>query len=213
LLDLPVPGREPGAQRDRPTEQMTNAAGARDGSVGILCCQVVVSALVLLVARASPSAVVVGSAPTTTATASTMPSTASTVPSTTASSAPSRTTVAPTRVPATSPSTSVGASGAQGTVRFGPVCPVERIPPDPQCAPRPGTAHIQLLRASGGVAAEGDAGADGRFSISVGQGIYDVRARPPSPGPGRGCQAEPPQAKVVAGSFATVTVTCDTGIR
>ncbi|HTJ75535.1 MAG TPA: carboxypeptidase-like regulatory domain-containing protein [Acidimicrobiales bacterium] len=101
----------------------------------------------------------------------------------------------------------------KGTVVFGPVCPVERIPPDPRCSPRPGVADIQLVTPDGTAVAEGRAGADGQFTVAARPGRYTVKASAPAPGPGRGCQAEPAQVTVAAGSFASVAVTCDTGIR
>ncbi|MEA2826600.1 MAG: hypothetical protein QOG43_1039 [Actinomycetota bacterium] len=104
-------------------------------------------------------------------------------------------------------------SGVHGTVLFGPVCPVERIPPDPACAPRPGPARIRLFRADGALAAEGTAGDDGNFMIPVGPGTYEVQTEAATAGPGRGCQAEPAQILVPSGSFVSVSVTCDTGIR
>lgn len=146
------------------------------------------------------------------ATASTVPiggPTTATVANTTVPSRPTST------VPSTTSTTAAiaGATGVQGTVLFGPVCPVERIPPDPQCAPRPGAARIRLLRSDGVVAAQGTAGVDGRFSIPVAPGSYLVTAAVSTPGPGRGCQVDPSQAAVVAGSLTSVKVTCDTGIR
>jgi hypothetical protein len=123
-------------------------------------------------------------------------------------------TTAPTTAVTTSTTTPAGAgSGVTGIVLFSPVCPVERIPPDPQCAPRPGPADIQLVRPNGTVAARGRAGPGGQFSLTVGPGSYTVRATAPTPGPGRGCQAEPAQVTVVARSVVSVAVTCDTGIR
>ncbi len=104
-------------------------------------------------------------------------------------------------------------SGVHGAVLFGPVCPVERIPPDPACAPRPGPARIRLLRADGALVAEGMAGDHGNFSIPVGPGAYAVQAEAATAGPGGGCQAEPAQILVPPGSFVSVSVTCDTGIR
>jgi hypothetical protein len=124
------------------------------------------------------------------------------------------TTAIPTTVPPNTLGTepAVASSGVQGTVAFGPVCPVERIPPDPRCAPRPGAAQIQLLQ-DGTVAADGTAGADGRFSIAIGPGTYVVHAAATASSPGRGCQADPEQVIVAAGALSAVTVTCDTGIR
>src|ERR1035437_9718286 len=37
-------------------------------------------------------------------------------------------------------------SGISGTVLLGPTCPVERIPPDPQCAPKPYSTSINILK-------------------------------------------------------------------
>lgn len=114
----------------------------------------------------------------------------------------------------TSKTTPAGAgSEVKGTVLFSPVCPVERIPPDPQCTPRPGAADIQLVWANGNLAAQGRAGPDGQFSVVVAPGSYVVRASAPAPGPGRGCQVDPEQVTVIAGAVATVVVRCDTGIR
>jgi len=126
----------------------------------------------------------------------------------------STTAVAKTTVLLPPTSTTAGmTAGVEGTVLFGPVCPVERIPPDPQCSPRPGAARIQVVRADGGVVAEGTAGLDGRFTIAVAPDTYDVTAVATAPGPGRSCQVDPPQVTVVAGSFVPVRVACDTGIR
>lgn len=98
-------------------------------------------------------------------------------------------------------------------MRFSPVCPVERVPPEPQCAPRAGAAQLSLLRADGSVAASGQAGTDGSFSFPVVPGTYVVQAVAAAPSPGRGCQADPSPVTVPAGSYATVSVSCDTGIR
>lgn len=118
---------------------------------------------------------------------------------------PPRPTTTTTGVPRT--------TGIQGAVLFAPVCPVERIPPDPQCAPRPGPARIRVLRGDGATAAEVTAGSDGRFLATLPPGTYTVTATPTSPGPGRGCLVEPSSTTVLAGALITVAVTCDTGIR
>ena len=137
---------------------------------------------------------------------------------------PART--APTSVPvgttpttaATHPTTSTSAvSGVRGVVVFSPVCPgPSRLPPDPNCAPKPGAAHVQLLRADGTTAAEGDAGANGVFVIDVAPGGYTVKAvsiQPTTAAVGRGCSADPTQVTVTQGSMSRVSVSCDTGMR
>jgi len=122
--------------------------------------------------------------------------------------------VARTTVPASGATSSTGQlrSVVCGTVVFGPICPVERVPPDPQCAPRPGAAEIHLVRVGDGTTLSGQAGADGRFSIAAGPGTYAVKAVT-NASPGRGCSADPSQVTVVPGAGASVSVSCDTGIR
>lgn len=128
------------------------------------------------------------------------------VPATSSTTAP---------VPVTTSTTTPAGTDSlvKGTVLFSPVCPVERIPPDPQCAPRPGVADIQLVRPNGTVAAQGRAGSDGQFSVVVAPGTYAVRAAAPAAGPGTGCQVEPAQVTVVARAVELAAVRCDTGIR
>jgi hypothetical protein len=95
---------------------------------------------------------------------------------------------------------------------FGPVCPVERIPPDPMCAPRPGASSVEADRADGTVAAQTQAGSDGQFALAVAQGQYTLRAHAETGASiGRGC--EPIEVTVEAGAKTRVTVSCDTGIR
>ena len=102
----------------------------------------------------------------------------------------------------------------RGTVRFSPVCPVESLPPDPACAPRPGSADIELVRPDGTVAATTRASDDGAFAFPVAPGPYSVRAGDPSGRPlGTACQVEPAEIDVHPATTITVAVTCDTGVR
>jgi len=123
---------------------------------------------------------------------------------------PPSTVAEPTTTVATDP---LLESEVRGTVLFSPVCPVESIPPDPACAPRPGPADIELVRPDGSVAAAAGAGDDGSFAIAVAPGRYAVGATVRGPGIGGGCQADPPEVTVDPGAPATVTISCDTGIR
>src|SRR3954470_13078002 len=70
------------------------------------------------------------------------------------------------------------ASGVRGVVLAGPVCPVEHIPPDPNCAPRPIVAHLTLSRGGGGGAglAHTTSAGDGTFEISAAPGHYTLSA-------------------------------------
>lgn len=147
-----------------------------------------------------PSSTPVRPRPTTTTTPAT--STTTHLTTTTTTSTSTSTTPAPH-----------GSGQVAGTALFGPVCPVEHIPPDPACAPRPGAVRVTLVRANGSVAASGDAGADGRFNITVAPGTYTVQAATAQPTPGRGCSASPATVMVKPGQTSTVAVSCDTGIR
>jgi hypothetical protein len=123
-----------------------------------------------------------------------------------AGEAPTSTSPTPTDPPA--------ASEVRGTVHFSPVCPVEQIPPDPECAPRPGPADIELIGPDGTVAASTPAGEDGAFTIPVAPGSYAVRATAaPGTALGGACQTDPPEFTVDPAMSITVSVSCDTGIR
>lgn len=103
-------------------------------------------------------------------------------------------------------------SGVRGTVLFGPVCPVERFPPDPACAPRPGAASLSLTRPDGSTAAQTRAGDDGRFEMQVPPGPYTLQAQNQMKAQiGSGCGRV--EVLVSAGTFSEVIVSCDTGIR
>lgn len=101
-------------------------------------------------------------------------------------------------------------SGIRGRVLVGPTCPVERVPPDPRCAPKPLSARLLVLRASdrrrvGSVRS----GKDGRFSIRVRPGRYWLRAAR-----SRGLPfARPVLVTVRSHHFTRVTIMFDSGIR
>ncbi len=143
-----------------------------------------------------------------------IPTTSSTPP--TLAGAPTTTGAAPDPPPDSAPDPvpdPVPGSMVRGTVRFSPVCPVERIPPDPDCAPRPGPADVELVRPDGTIAAASRAGDDGAFAIPAAPGRYAVRASVAGPGIGRGCLADPAEVTLEPDSSTTVSVSCDTGIR
>ena len=103
-------------------------------------------------------------------------------------------------------------SGIAGRVVAGPTCPVERVPPDPRCAPRPLAARLRIRRTGGSTGRVVRSGSDGRFRVSLRPGRYILTplAQPGSPFPRPG----PAQTVTVrAGLFTRVTVTYDTGIR
>jgi hypothetical protein len=95
-----------------------------------------------------------------------------------------------------------------GTVLLGPVCPVERDPPDPNCADRPYEGDFVLT--NGGVAKNVRPDAEGRFSVSVPVGVYTLSSISARVMPYCNSVAD---IVVVADQTTTVEVSCDSGIR
>ena len=104
-----------------------------------------------------------------------------------------------------------GKTGIDGVAVAGPVCPVERVPPDPACAPRPvAGATIVVRDASGAEVARAVTGADGSFIAEVPAGAYTVE---PQPVQGFLGTAAAQMTTVVDGSVASIEIEYDTGIR
>lgn len=102
-------------------------------------------------------------------------------------------------------------SGIRGTVMLGPTCPVERMPPDPQCAEKPYQTTVTISRASSPsqIFASVHSAADGTFEASLPPGDYIVSAGGTTMLPR--CAQTP--ATVGASGYTQITVSCDTGIR
>ncbi len=102
-------------------------------------------------------------------------------------------------------------SGIKGIVLLGPICPVERIPPDPACAEKLYQTRLVLTSADQAfVIKEFSSDASGRFSVEVPPGKYTIRSAAAAdvlPF----CSTD--TISVGAGQFVNVTVHCDTGIR
>src|SRR5438309_11472888 len=76
------------------------------------------------------------------------------------------------------------ASGLAGRVLMAPTCPVERVPPQPGCDPRPLVAVLSIRRVGAHAQAhEVRTASDGRFHILLSAGTYLVRALPPGTSP------------------------------
>jgi len=104
-------------------------------------------------------------------------------------------------------------SGIDGKVVSGPTCPVERMPPDPGCTPRPLAATLRVHPAGKRAPVETvHSESNGRFSLRLAPGLYVVR-----PQSRRGSAfprpASPRRVRVRAGRFTYITITYDTGIR
>jgi len=109
--------------------------------------------------------------------------------------------------PPSGPSYQVG-----GRAVAGPVCPVERIPPDPACAPRPVVGAVLIIATSDGhEVARATTDADGRWTATLAAGTYTLTPQAVS---GLLGGAPPLQFTVSAtGSSVPLDVAYDTGIR
>jgi hypothetical protein len=103
-----------------------------------------------------------------------------------------------------------GASGLEGVVLLGPMCPVE-VASSP-CPDRPVEAEVRAMDArSGALVGRTRSGADGRFRLSLRPGSYTVMAvRSPLGGLSSG---ESVTVTVRSGSYSRVTLLLDSGIR
>ncbi len=116
---------------------------------------------------------------------------------------------APQPVPQPSPAPKVSASGIRGTATIGPSCPVERIPPDPNCADKPYSGSFNVSTESGAIVKNFQTGADGSFEVSVPAGTYVI-----SLGGGKVYpRMSPPTVTVEEGKFVSVHLELDSGIR
>ena len=102
-------------------------------------------------------------------------------------------------------------TGIGGVVTAGPVCPVEKNPPDPACAPRPVEGAVLVIRDSAGTeAARVTTAPDGTFVADLRAGTYVV-----TPQPAKGLLGTPGPESVTVTDGATVRLDLvyDTGIR
>jgi hypothetical protein len=93
----------------------------------------------------------------------------------------------------------------------GPVCPVERNPPDPACAPRPvPDATVVLRDVSGAQVDRATSDASGKVTFTVAGGAYYIE---PATIAGVMGEAQSTAFSVVGGGTVAVQVEYDTGIR
>jgi hypothetical protein len=102
-------------------------------------------------------------------------------------------------------------TGLSITAAAGPTCPVETIPPDPACAPRPvAGATILVKDGQGKTVATLVTDPTGTASAALPAGNYVVE---PQPADGLMGTAESQQVTVVNGTITPVLLAYDTGIR
>lgn len=100
-------------------------------------------------------------------------------------------------------------TGIQGVVQAGPTCPVERI--NSPCPPHPLAATLVVRDAAGHEVTRTHSGPDGHFKVDVAPGTYTVVGL--TTGSSFLPRPIPTTVTVTSGSYATITVEYDTGIR
>ena len=103
-----------------------------------------------------------------------------------------------------------GGSGTiSGRVTLSPVCPVERMPPDPQCAPRGYLTKIEARSTlDSKVIKTAQTLADGNFSITIPFGGYTIYAGGDTVMP----RCSPVEVDLKSAAI-NVDISCDSGIR
>lgn len=106
-----------------------------------------------------------------------------------------------------------GHGAVVGQVVLGPVCPVEHIPPDPACAPRPYKTSLYVWSVTTGSTYQRvNTDTSGSFKLSLIPGDYSIAVTSPANGsPYPRCT--PIDVTVRANVVQKVTINCDTGIR
>lgn len=104
----------------------------------------------------------------------------------------------------------IGNSGVRGMVKIGPTCPVQRIPPDPQCADRPYAADFEITNMAGKLVKKVSSGIDGIFETNLPPGDYIISQAEPRPVMPR---SSPVQFTVSPGVFVEILIQFDSGIR
>lgn len=98
-----------------------------------------------------------------------------------------------------------------GTVLLGPICPVEHIPPEPQCADKAYQTSIRIYEGNSAVLYRTiSSSAQGAFSIQLAVGSYTFA---PVGGEGMPPTCRPSKVSVAVGQTQNVQLDCDTGIR
>lgn len=103
--------------------------------------------------------------------------------------------------------------GISGYLHLGPVCPVEKNPPDPNCADRPfANATVDVtVKSSGVLAGSAKSDVSGNFRVNLPPTTYLIKTRAPNNSILPRCEQK--EAVVVANKFINLDISCDTGIR
>ena len=102
-------------------------------------------------------------------------------------------------------------NGITGSVLLGPTCPVEKYPPDEECADKPYATKLVVTTKDGAqVIKEFESDENGMFKVNLPHGEYAIRSAAAAnilPY----CSSN--EFTVTANAYTEVLVSCDTGIR
>lgn len=112
--------------------------------------------------------------------------------------------------PLSAPVTATGT--ISGQITLSPTCPVERIPPDPQCSPKPYATTIEIREAGKEVVVKTIQSNNlGEFDAKLPVGTYELRALTVGGALLPRCSAE--TVIVTSDKNTSQDISCDTGIR
>ena len=112
--------------------------------------------------------------------------------------------------PGQTPASSADGVVIDGRVHAGPTCPVQKVPPDPDCADRPVAGAVLVVKTAAGVeVARATSAADGSFRITLPTGDYVLVPQPVQGYMGTAA----PIPFHAQGDGAALDVSYDTGIR
>jgi len=106
----------------------------------------------------------------------------------------------------TPPRTVVGT--LTGHIMISPTCPVERVPPDPACAPKPFPVLLNINGPSG-FHAQIHSDMNGLFLVYLPAGTYSLVTHQTTLWP----RCDTQTATVTVGATTTIDISCDSGIR
>jgi hypothetical protein len=101
-----------------------------------------------------------------------------------------------------------GVAVLSGRVSLSPTCPVERMPPDPACAPRAYVTDVQATQ-NDRVVAETRTTSAGEYVLDLPPGSYSIRAKGGNVFP----TCIETSVTLAEGERRTEDISCDTGIR
>ena len=103
-------------------------------------------------------------------------------------------------------------SGIKGIAMLGPMCPVERIPPDLACADRPYKTDLVATSPDGTkIFQQFSSDTNGNFSVDLAPGEYTISSAGTA-GIFSHCSSQG-KIKVEKSKYTNITLNCDTGIR